>query len=153
MSRRVVAAYEPDAKYNLNRLSNLVPREGFSALSLVGLLNSTFYNWLFLTRFFDYEVKPVYLRKSPLPVLGEEFEQLCADRYKATAALPAVSLPSEQTRLHRKIERLDAQVDDAVFAALGLSIAECELVVSEHDKWWSYGSSEDVLDDDEEGEG
>jgi hypothetical protein len=34
--------------------------------ALLGILNSSLFNWLFSTRYYDYEIKPVYLRNCPL---------------------------------------------------------------------------------------
>ncbi len=66
LKRRIVATIDITGAYNLNRLSNIVARDGYSLEGLLGILNSGLFQWLFSTRFFDYEIKPVYLRNAPL---------------------------------------------------------------------------------------
>jgi hypothetical protein len=64
--QRIVATIDTEKKYNLNRLSNIIARKGYSLKGLLGVLNSKLYNWLYSNRFYDYEIKPIYLRNSPL---------------------------------------------------------------------------------------
>lgn len=66
LKRRIISTIDGSGAYNLNRLSNIVARPGFSLRGLLGILNSQLFQWLFGTRFFDYEIKPVYLRSAPL---------------------------------------------------------------------------------------
>ena len=66
MPVRIVATFDSEKKYNLNRLSNIIAREGNSLFGLLGFLNSSFYNWLFSTKYLDYEIKPIYLRECPI---------------------------------------------------------------------------------------
>ena len=76
LGRRVVATLDPDSKYNLNRLSNIIARPGYQLLGLLGVLNSRLVNWLFSTRYYDYEIKPVYLRAAPTAFTRET--ELCS---------------------------------------------------------------------------
>lgn len=66
LKQRIVATIDVDQKYNLNRLSNVIARKGHNIDGLLGILNSRLYNWLYSTRYLDYEIKPTYLKKSPL---------------------------------------------------------------------------------------
>ena len=66
LKQRIVATIDTEKKYNLNRLSNIIARNGFNLYGLLGILNSKLFNWLYSTRYIDYEIKPIYLRNSPL---------------------------------------------------------------------------------------
>jgi len=72
MKRRIVATFDNEKKYNLNRLSNIIAQGNNSLLGLLAVLNSSFYNWLFSTKYLDYEIKPVYLKKCPIPNINDE---------------------------------------------------------------------------------
>jgi adenine-specific DNA-methyltransferase len=66
LKQRIIATIDIEKRYNLNRLSNIIAKNGHNIYGLLGILNSNLFNWLFSTRFIDYEIKPIYLRKSPL---------------------------------------------------------------------------------------
>ena len=66
LKERIVATIDYDKNYNLNRLSNIISKDDNSLIGLLGVLNSKLFNWLYSKRHFDYEIKPVYLRNSPL---------------------------------------------------------------------------------------
>ncbi|MDB9954460.1 N-6 DNA methylase [Flavobacteriaceae bacterium] len=70
METRIVATLDLESKYNLNRLSNIISKDDNSILGLLGFLNSSFYNWLFSTKYLDYEIKPIYLKKCPIVKSG-----------------------------------------------------------------------------------
>lgn len=66
IKERIVATIDYDKKYNLNRISNIIASPQSSLEGLLGILNSKLFNWLYSKRYFDYEIKPIYLRNSPL---------------------------------------------------------------------------------------
>ncbi|MDI6402050.1 N-6 DNA methylase, partial [Balneolaceae bacterium ANBcel3] len=66
LKERIIASIDYEKKYNLNRISNIVSKNGNSIEGLLGVLNSNLFNWLYSKRYFDYEIKPIYLRNSPL---------------------------------------------------------------------------------------
>lgn len=66
LKQRVVSTIDLNRGYNLNRLSNIIPKYGDSLYGLLGWLNSSFYNWIFTKEIVDYEIKPVYLKKCPI---------------------------------------------------------------------------------------
>jgi type I restriction-modification system DNA methylase subunit len=66
LKRRIIATIDDEKKYNLNRLSNIIAKEGYSLKGLLGILNSHLFQWIFSKKFFDYEIKPVYLRQCPM---------------------------------------------------------------------------------------
>jgi len=61
LPRRIIATVDRSGAYNLNRLSNIVSRGTGKLPGLLGILNSSLLNFLYSTRFWDYEIKPVYL--------------------------------------------------------------------------------------------
>ncbi len=66
LKRRIIATIDKDKKYNLNRLSNIIAKEGYQLNGLLGILNSNLFQWIFSKKFFDYEIKPIYLKVCPL---------------------------------------------------------------------------------------
>jgi adenine-specific DNA-methyltransferase len=133
LKRRIVATVDTDAKYNLNRLSNIIAREGFQLLGLLGVLNSTLFNWLYATRFFDYEIKPVYLRRSPMcdvndpALLKSVGSMLDLHRDLGNAKFDAARAP-----VTREIAIRDTEIDSAIYRLFGMSALEIDLVVREN---------------------
>ena len=66
IKERIVATIDYNKKYNLNRISNIIASPESSLEGLLGILNSKLFNWLYSKRYLDYEIKPIYLRNSPL---------------------------------------------------------------------------------------
>lgn len=66
IKERIVATIDYEKKYNLNRISNIIAKPEYSLEGLLGIINSKLFNWLYSKRYFDYEIKPIYLRNSPL---------------------------------------------------------------------------------------
>ena len=66
LKERIIASIDYDKKYNLNRISNIISKDNNSLEGLLGVLNSKLFNWLYTKRYLDYEIKPIYLRNSPL---------------------------------------------------------------------------------------
>ncbi|MDA7650932.1 N-6 DNA methylase, partial [bacterium] len=66
LERRIIATLDDTGAYNLNRLTNIIARKDQDLHGLLAILNSRLIDWLFSTSFYDYEIKPVYLKKCPL---------------------------------------------------------------------------------------
>lgn len=122
---RIVATLDTTGAYNLNRLSNILARPGRSLLGLLGALNSTLYNWLFSTRFFDYEVKPVYLRACPMPNTQDPSLVAAVERVlELNAQLHAAHLPDEKAALRRLASAAESEIDSHVFRLFGVTPEE-----------------------------
>lgn len=65
LPRRIVATIDSDQKYNLNRLSNIVARKGFSLAGLLGILNSTLFQLAILDTFLRLRDQACILEKCP----------------------------------------------------------------------------------------
>jgi hypothetical protein len=77
--------------------------------------------WLFSTRYFDYEIKPVYLRSCPLPdVNNEQLRKTVEKILDASAALESAQTPHARDLLRRKIRALERAVDEQVEELFGL---------------------------------
>ncbi len=131
LKRRVIATIDTSSAYNLNRLSNIIARPSYSLAGLLGILNSELFQWLFSTRFFDYEIKPVYLRSAPLadandPQLVAEVEEMI--RLNQSFALARTA--HEKAVLQRQIEVTDRNIDKAVYRLYGLNEDEVAMVES-----------------------
>ena len=132
LKTRLVATIDRTGAYNLNRLSNMVARPGYSLSGLLGVLNSKLFDWLFSTRFYDYEIKPVYLRSCPLADTNNKklidfIEKMLAIKLDAGT----LTTPEERTRYQRQVADLDAQIDRLVYQLYGLTDEEISIVESE----------------------
>ena len=68
LPRRIISTIDTKKVYNLNRLSNIIPKDSKvdNLYGLLGILNSELFNWIFSKKYFDYEIKPVYLEICPI---------------------------------------------------------------------------------------
>ncbi|MGM0197725.1 type IIG restriction enzyme/methyltransferase [Enterococcus sp. DIV1314a] len=76
LKQRIIATIDKNNGYNLNRLSNIIPRDNQNKEDLFGLLgwiNSSFYNWIFTKEIVDYEIKPIYLKKCPIKNVADSY--------------------------------------------------------------------------------
>ncbi|MDP1624355.1 MAG: N-6 DNA methylase [bacterium] len=129
LQKRVIATIDTDGGYNLNRLSNIIARTGYSLLGLLGILNSNLFNWLFSTRYYDYEIKPVYLRNSPLADCNnKKLISLVEQMIAFHKSLSTAKTPQEKERLERQIEVTDKAIDSLVYELYGLSDEEIKIV-------------------------
>lgn len=125
LKQRIVATLDLSGAYNLNRLSNIIARQGRSLAGLLALLSSRLFRWLFSTRYYDYEIKPVYLRNSPL-LNTEDAELIRAAEQilRLTAQAVATQTSGERERIERRIQAAKQRADDAVWRLAGLGAAD-----------------------------
>ena len=103
--------YNYDKKYNLNRISNIIAKSNNSLKGLLGVLNSKLFNWLYSKRYFDYEIKPIYLRNSPL----------CNTNDKELNRLVKEIIQLRNSDEKVNISKLTSEVDKAVYNLYDLS--------------------------------
>lgn len=131
LKRRIIATIDASGAYNLNRLSNIVARPGFSLYGLLGILNSQLFQWLFATRFFDYEIKPVYLRSAPLANSNDPaLVSLVTEMIRLNHRLNEAHTAQEHAALRRQIEFMDSSIDCAVYRLYGILDQEIEFIES-----------------------
>jgi Eco57I restriction-modification methylase/TaqI-like C-terminal specificity domain len=131
LKRRIVATIDASGAYNLNRLSNIVARSGYSLAGLLGILNSELFQWLFSTRFFDYEIKPVYLRSAPLADSNDsELVAMVNEMIQLHERIALARTTHESTALQRQIEVADRNIDRVVYRLYGLAENEISIVES-----------------------
>jgi type I restriction-modification system DNA methylase subunit len=129
LPRRVIATIDSSRAYNLNRLSNIVARRGNSIKGLLGILNSNLFNWLFSSRFYDYEIKPVYLRASPMADVNDaRLVKLVGDMLEAKRELAQAQTDRDKTYYENKCAGLDQQIDRIVYDLYGLTEKEIRIV-------------------------
>ena len=112
----IVATIDSEHKYNLNRLSNIIARTGYSIVGLLAVLNSTLFNWLYSNRFYDYEIKPIYLRNSPLCDVNDK--NLC----QLTIQILEAKKQGQDTTA------LEQQVDELVYKLYGITEEEKRVI-------------------------
>ena len=96
---------------------------------LLGILNSTLLNWIFSTRFYDYEIKPVYLRACPLAdVNNSKLVNLVERMLTLHKDKAAARLNAEKAMMQQQIEATDKQIDALVYALYGLTDTEIAVV-------------------------
>jgi hypothetical protein len=109
LKERIIASIDYDKKYNLNRISNIIAKKNNSLEGLLGVLNSKLFNWLYSKRYFDYEIKPIYLRNSPLCNTNDtELNKLVREIIQ----LRDVDEKADISKLTSKINRLVYQLYD-----------------------------------------
>jgi hypothetical protein len=125
ITRRIVATIDLTGAYNLNRLSNIIARDGHDLYGLLGILNSSLYEWLFSTRYFDYEIKPVYLRTAPLADTKDpRLTRLTKRLLKTTLALEAAKTGTQAERLQRQRDAQQGALNDLVFELYAVTTKE-----------------------------
>lgn len=129
LKKRIVATLDRRRCYNLNRLSNIIARPGRSLLGLLAILNSRLMDWMFATRYFDYEIKPVYLRSAPVADTEVKLLAELAERaLSLSKELEAVRTEFERQSLVRQFTAVDAEIDQLVFGLYKLTAEEIALV-------------------------
>ena len=118
IKERIVATIDYEKKYNLNRISNIIAKPANSLEGLLGIINSKLFNWLYSKRYFDYEIKPIYLRNSPLAETNNL--ELIA---KVNEML---SLKNETDNLTKP--KLIADIDEIVFDLYDLTEEEIKII-------------------------
>jgi hypothetical protein len=129
LTRRIIATIDTKKAYNLNRLSNIISRGDAPLAGLLAILNSNLFNWLFTTRYHDYEIKPVYLRGCPLGDSADSnLNSLCHDILDLHVRTTRARTDHERTVLSRQIEATDREIDRLVYELYGLSEEEIAIV-------------------------
>ena len=118
MKQRIISTIDYDSCYNLNRLSNIISKENNSLEGLLGVLNSKLFNWIYSVRFLDYEIKPIYLRNSPLCDTNNED---LINRVQEILLLKKDNPAADTSALEREIDLM-------VYALYGLSEEEIKIV-------------------------
>jgi predicted type IV restriction endonuclease len=127
LKRRIIATI--DRGYNLNRLSNIIARGEASIDGLLGLLNSRLFNWLFSTRWYDYEIKPVYLRDCPVSDASHpRLQKQVAQMMELQELMGLAKTPHAKKALQRQIDATDRQIDKLVYELYGLTDEEIRIV-------------------------
>jgi hypothetical protein len=118
LKRRIIATIDIEKCYNLNRLSNIIARENNRIEGLLGVLNSSLFNWLYSVRFYDYEIKPIYLRNSPM----------CDINDARLVKIVRTILDLKRTDPMLDTLELESQVDCLVYELYGLTSDEIRIV-------------------------
>jgi len=118
LKERIIATIDYDRKYNLNRISNIIAKPANSLEGLLGIINSNLFNWLYSKRYFDYEIKPIYLRNSPL---ADTTNKELVEKVKALLELKKEN-PAADTSF------LEAEIDQLVYGLYGLTEEEIGIV-------------------------
>lgn len=118
LKERIIASIDYEKKYNLNRISNIISKDGNSLEGLLGVLNSSLFNWLYSKRYFDYEIKPIYLRNSPL----------CNTNDKELNRLVKSIIEIRKTNENSDISELRSEIDKVVYQLYDLTEEEIAII-------------------------
>jgi very-short-patch-repair endonuclease len=118
LKERIIASIDYDKKYNLNRISNIIAKPNNSLEGLLGVLNSRLFNWLYSKRYFDYEIKPIYLRNSPL----------CNTNDKELNRLIQEIIKLRNSDEKADISELTSEVDRVVYQLYDLTEEEIKMI-------------------------
>jgi hypothetical protein len=118
LKQRIIATIDTNKNYNLNRLSNIIARKKYNLYGLLGILNSTLFNWLYSTRFLDYEIKPIYIRNSPLAETNN----------KDLVLIVKNVLSIKKNNPQADTSSLESEIDKLVYQLYGLTEEEIKIV-------------------------
>lgn len=118
IKERIIATIDYDKNYNLNRISNIISKDDNSIEGLLGVLNSKLFNWLYSKRYFDYEIKPIYLRNSPL----------CDTNNSLLIELVFEIIKARKEDPNANINDLENQIDQLVYQLYSLTEEEIAVV-------------------------
>lgn len=124
LKERIIASIDYDKKYNLNRISNIISKDNNSLEGLLGVLNSKLFNWLYTKRYFDYEIKPIYLRNSPL----------CNTNDKELNRLVKEIIQLRSFDQNANISNLTDAIDNLVYKLYDLTADEIKIVENNVDQ-------------------
>jgi adenine-specific DNA-methyltransferase len=106
-----------------------VARDGYNLWGLLGILNSSLLNWLFSVSFYDYEIKPIYLRQAPLADEADiRLVKLVREMLHAVANREAARTAEQRTYASRQVANLDRRINNEVYRLYRISHAERELI-------------------------
>lgn len=145
LPRRIVATIDTNNFYNLNRLSNILPKPGTDIYTILGFLNSKLVNWLFRTRFFNYEIKPVFLKELPIPAGDDSVLSELVERRLAVGSDQGPASHQDYARRLRKADALEHQIELRVQELYGVTAEECQIYGSA----LSNASDSEALDADD----
>jgi adenine-specific DNA-methyltransferase len=149
LARRIVATVDTTGAYNLNRLSNIIARSDHDLLGLLGLLNSRLFDWLFSTRFYDYEIKPVYLRQCPLADDTDSgLTTAVADMLLARGSAASERADPERVRRLREVDALDQRIDRLVYDLYEVAESERALIEEQMEAAFAFGRTDDQAEVD-----
>ena len=113
LQRRIICTIDTKNYYNLNRLSNILPRDGVDIYTVLGFLNSQVVNWLFQTRFFNYEIKPVFLKELPIPTGSDATLSKLVKQRLSLGVITGAAPQSQQehSRTERQITALEHRIE------------------------------------------
>jgi adenine-specific DNA-methyltransferase len=118
LKERIIASIDYDKKYNLNRISNIISKDNNLLEGLLGVLNSKLFNWLYSKRYFDYEIKPIYLRNSPL----------CDTNNKELNSLVKEIIELRSSDEEANISKLTDIIDKLVYKLYNLTEEEIKII-------------------------
>ena len=139
--RPLKAAYDNQQFYNKESINNVILKDGqdFDAKYILALLNSKLLSWYYASKFSNrstltVNVSKAYLEKLPVkaPTKGENSRIVAlVDRMLALNAGTQSREPNGQTRDELEIQRIDDDIDKAVFQLYGLNREEIERITQE----------------------
>ena len=121
LKERIIATIDYNQTYNLNRISNIISKNNNSIEGLLGVISSKLYNWLYSKRYFDYEIKPIYLRNSPV----------CNTNDDKLINLVNQILFSKKQNPNTDTSALENEIDILVYKLYGLSYEEVLIIDSD----------------------
>jgi len=141
LKQRIIAAIDSvGVYYPLNNYSYITKQDksGYDLLYVLGFLNSKTVNYFYANTFIDYNIKPTYLAKIPIPPIDFNDDADVARHDKMVALVTrmlelhkkkaAARTPNEQERLERGIKETDAAIDKLVYELYGLTEEEIKII-------------------------
>ena len=100
----------------MNRLSNIIVKPGTDLHFTLGIFNSELFQKIMASRFFNYEIKPVFLKKLPMPGAQDDLiSELVKERMEKEKEFLVASTDRKKTSIHLKIAVIENQIDERVY--------------------------------------
>jgi type I restriction-modification system DNA methylase subunit len=139
LKRRIVATFDIQKLFADHTLNVLyAEQDQYSLKYILGILNSTLVNFLFMKKYVDINIKGIYLEQIPIRTIDfkkpDEVKQhdkmvsLVEEMLELNKKISKIKNPNEKTRLQRELDVTDGQIDKLVYELYGLTDEEISIV-------------------------
>jgi hypothetical protein len=139
LERRIIGTYTNEDYVNNNSITNIaIDESDYSLHFVLGILNSSFVNWIFSNLYNIVNIDPRYLKMVPIPSIDfsnpkdksrhDRLASLVTTMLDLHKKLPLVRTEHEKTVLSRQIIGTDRQIDSLVYELYSLTSEEIKIV-------------------------
>jgi type I restriction-modification system DNA methylase subunit/predicted type IV restriction endonuclease len=139
LSRRIIGTFTNENYVNNNSITNVIIDESdYSLYFVLGILNSSFVNWIFSSQYNIVNIDPRYLKMVPIPTFDfscqtdrsrhDRLVTLATTMLNLNKNLPLAKTDHEKTVIQRQIDSTDRRIDELVYELYDLTHDEIAIV-------------------------